>query len=262
MATSINDIENLAKELDNKYPFSRYSTNYGQILREVASRTKVHDIIADISEIVFGISREPYYMSRYKPFLYGYMNELIGNLYEQRGKISMDSFCEAWINIREHENRKLIRERIEQIAVGRGLEVEKTKNDIQRTFEEFENNYKKLKQFTYNSNGYNQYLPLTKKGASLLLEYKFDPYGLPYGLGWSSNIFTEIESEKRKKEEEAKKQKEEERKRKSESKINTIATVVSVIIVLGVMIAIMAAGMENWFIALLFVLLWFKWLYK
>lgn len=69
--------------------------------------------------------------------------------------------------------------------------------DIHKTFHEFEHNYKTLKQFSYGTNGYNQFLPLSKNGAAALLKYKFDPYGLPYGLGWGSNIFTEVEKEQK-----------------------------------------------------------------
>ena len=198
MATAINDIETLIKELDKKYLYSTDKTNYGQLLRGVASRTKVHDIIKDIVTIAYETAKAPYFMSECKQLLYGYMNECIAVLYEKGGRTSLDAFCEAWINIRENENKNTVRERIEQIAKSRGLEVDITKKNIHKTFHEFEHNYKMLKQFSYGSNGYNQYLPLSKNGAALLLEYKFDPYGLPYGLGWSSNIFTEVEREQRK----------------------------------------------------------------
>lgn len=197
MTAPINDIETLKKELDKKYLHSTDSINYGQILSGVASRIKVHDIIKDIVTITSGTSKAPYFMSEYKQFLYGYMNECIADLYEKSGETSMDSFCEAWINIRAHENKKSTRERIEQIAKSRGLEVDKTIKDIHKTFHEFEHNYKTLKQFSYGTNGYNQYLPLSKNGAATLLKYKFDPYGLPYGLGWGSNIFTEVEKEQK-----------------------------------------------------------------
>lgn len=198
MATAINDIDTLIKELDKKYLHSTDKTNYGQLLRGVASRTKVHDVIKDIVTIASETAKSPYFMSEYKQLLYGYMNECIANVYENGGRTTLEGFCEAWINIREHENKNTIRERIEQIAKSRGLDIEKTKKDIHKTFHEFEHNYKMLKQFSYGSNGYNQYLPLSKNGAALLLNYKFDPYGLPYGLGWSSNIFTEVEREQRK----------------------------------------------------------------
>ena len=160
MAISINDIETLIQELDKKYPYSTDKTNYGQILSGVAGRVKVHDIIQDVVTIAGGISKPPYNRVESKQFLYGYMNELIANLYEQKKDSSIDSFCEAWINIRTHENKKAMRERIEQIAKSRGLEVDKTIKDIHKTFHEFEHNYKMLNQFSYGSNGYNQYLPL------------------------------------------------------------------------------------------------------
>ena len=78
------------------------------------------------------------------------------------------------------------------------MEINKTIKDIHKTFHDFEHNYKMLKQSSYETNGYNQYLPLSKNGAALLLKYKFNPYGLPYGLGFSSNIFTEVEKEQSK----------------------------------------------------------------
>ncbi|MBR1463404.1 MAG: hypothetical protein IJ604_08565 [Prevotella sp.] len=263
------DIKALTKDLDDKYPYSTDKSNYGQILSGVASRVKVHDIIQDIVTIAGGISKPPYNKSESKQFLYGYMNELIANLYEQRKDSSLDSFCEAWINIRENENRNTIRGRIEQIANSRGLEVDKTINDITKTFNEFEHNYKMLKQFSYGSNGYNQYLPLSKKGAALLLNYKFDPCGLPYGLGWSSNIFTEVEREKKrkKKEEEEKKRKEDEFKK--ERKKTYITTGIGVVVVLAILTGIVVwfASMDlgsddgtigNWIVAIIVLLAWLK----
>ena len=198
MATPINDVNTLIERIDTKYPFSSDSTNYGQILRGVANKALIHDIIKDIVTTIDGLSKQPYSMTDCKKFLYGYMNECIANLYERRGETTMDCFCEAWINIRTHENKKATRERIEQIAKSRGLEIDKTIKDIHKTFHEFEHNYKMLKQFNYGTNGYNQYLPPSKNGAALLLKYRFDPYGLPYGLGFCSNIFTEVEREQRK----------------------------------------------------------------
>ena len=280
MATAINDIETLIKELDKKYLYSTDKTNYGQILRGVASRTEVHDVIKDIATIAYETAKSPYFMSECKQLLYGYMNECIANVYENGGRTTLDAFCEAWINIRTHENKKTIRERIEQIAISRGLDIEKTQKDIHKTFHEFEHNYKMLKQFSYGSNGYNQYLPLSKNGAALLLKYKFDPYGLPYGLGWGSNIFTEVEREQRKARDidsqdkylnerraywsklSAKEKDEEEKKKKKKSTKETITIVIPGIIFLGILIAIDASGLENWFIAFLLFLLWLKWLYK
>lgn len=233
MATTINNIDTLKKELDKKYPYSTDKTNYGQLLSGVASRTKVHDVIKDIVTIACETAKTPYFMSECKQLLYGYMNECIANLYEKGGRTSLDGFCEAWINIRAHENKNTIRERIEEIAKSRGLDVEKTKNDIQKTFEEFEYNYKQLNQFTYKSNGYNQYLPLSKKGASLLLKYKFDPYGLPYKLGWS-NIFTEVEKDEREKE--AKEA--EEKKKEKEKNIENISIVIGVVVFIAIIVGL------------------------
>ncbi len=189
------EIENIINKINSKYPFSTDKTNYGEILYGVAYRTDVHDIIKDLITVIDGIAKFPYNMSEHRDYLYGYMNTCILNNYEFNEASTLESFCKSYINIRAHKNSDVTRERIVQIATNRGLSVENAANDIRYELDEFEKSYKLLKQFTYNSNGYNQQLVLCKKCAIALLNYKFDPYGLPYGFGFYSNIFTEVKKD-------------------------------------------------------------------
>lgn len=227
MATPINDIDALIERIDTKYPFSSDSTNYGQILRGVASKTLIHDIIKDVVTTIDGISKQPYSMSDCKKFLYGYMNECIAKNFEKTGKPKIESFCEAYINIREHDNAKTVKDRIVQAAIKMELDVEQTKNKIDKTFVEFEGYFRKLLQYPYKSNGYNQYRPLCKTAAAVLQKYKYDPYGLSYDLEYGHNIFTEVSQEqekklieKRRKEREQRRKEEEEKQKSSNLKKN------------------------------------------
>ena len=114
------------------------------MLSGVGNRTEVEDIVGDISTIVFGISREPYYMSEYKDVLYAYMNTCILNNYEFNEDSTLERFCEAYINIRKYENFEEKRWRIVQIAKNRGLSVENSANDIRKKLDEFDKNYNML----------------------------------------------------------------------------------------------------------------------
>ena len=82
-----------------------------------------------------------------------------------------------------------------------------------------------LNRLPYNSNGYNQQLVLCKKYAVDLLNYKFYSYGIPYKLGWCSNIFTEV-----KKELEARKNIDNQPKKKNTVDSKTISNIISIIV--------------------------------
>jgi hypothetical protein len=218
MATPTTDINTFVARIDAKYPFSSDRTHYGTMLRGVASKTVVHDIIKDIVTTIDGISKEPYGMSDGKKFLYGYMNECIAKNFEEAGKPKIECFSEAYINIREHENAKVTKDRIVQAATKMGLDVEQTKNKIDQTFDEFEKNFRKLSQYPYNSNGYNQYLPLCKEAAAVLLRFRYDPYGLPYGIRFGYNLFTEVKKEQEKKQLEKVREEREQRRKMDEKR--------------------------------------------
>lgn len=275
MATPINDIDTLIERIETKYPFSSDSTNYGAMLRGVVSKTIVHDIIKDIVAAIDGISKSPYNMSDCKKFLYGYMNECIAKNFEKAEKPKIESFCEAYINIREHENAKVIKERIVKAAVNMELDVEQTRTQIDQTFDEFERNFKKVLQYPYNSNGYNQYLPLCKTIAAVLLKYKYDPYGLPYDLRYGHNIFTEVKQEqekkligKRRKEREQRRKEEEDRQKEIQFKKEQRSTRTKIIIGITVFVGVIALAIwlgslgggsddgtvMNWFVAIIVLL--------
>ena len=218
MATPTTDINTFVARIDAKYPFSSDRTHYGTMLRGVASKTVVHDIIKDIVTTIDGISKEPYGMSDGKKFLYGYMNECIAKNFEEAGKPKIECFSEAYINIREHENAKVTKDRIVQAATKMGLDVEQTKNKIDQTFDEFEKNFRKLSQYPYNSNGYNQYFPLCKEAAAVLLRFKYDPYGLPYDIRFGYNLFTEVKKEQEKKQLEKVREEREQRRKLDEKR--------------------------------------------
>ena len=278
MAMPINDIDTLIKRIDAKYPFSSDSTNYGQILRGIASKALIHDIIKDIVTTIDGISKQPYSMSDCKKFLYGYMNECIAKNFEEMEKPKIESFSEAYINIREHENAKAIKNRIIKTATNRELDVEQTKTIIDQTFDEFEEYFRKLLQYPYNSNGYNQYLPLCKTAADKLLKYKYDPYGMPYDLRYGHNIFTEVRQEqekrlieKRRKEREQRRKEEEDRQKeiqfKKEQRANMITIIIGIILVVGLVVffiwlASLGSGgdgtVANWILAIILLLAWLK----
>ena len=139
-----NKIEDIIKKINARYPYSTDRRNYGDMLSGVGNRTEVEDIVGDISTIVFGISREPYYMSEYKDVLYAYMNTCILNNYEFNEDSTLERFCEAYINIRKYENFEEKRWRIVQIAKNRGLSVENSANDIRKKLDEFDKNYNML----------------------------------------------------------------------------------------------------------------------
>lgn len=220
-----NKIEDIIKKINARYPYSTDRRNYGDMLSGVGNRTEVKDIVGDISTIVFGISREPYYMSEYKDVLYAYMNTCILNNYEFNEDSTLERFCEAYINIRKYENFEEKRWRIVQIAKNRGLSVENSANDIRKKLDEFDKNYNMLNRLPYNSNGYNQQLVLCKKYAVDLLNYKFYSYGIPYKLGWCGNIFTEVEKEL-----EARKNIDNQPKKKNTVDSKTISNIISIIV--------------------------------
>ena len=85
-----NKIEDIIKKINARYPYSTDRRNYGDMLSGVGNRAEVEDIVGDISTIVFGISREPYYMSEYKDVLYAYMNTCILNNYEFNEDSTLD----------------------------------------------------------------------------------------------------------------------------------------------------------------------------
>ena len=232
MDKKIDDIQTLINEIEKKYPYSTDATDYGRILRDVRSKSDIHNIISDIVRVDSVISKSPYYLSC-QDLLYGYLNQCILNIYKESNSNSLDVFCEAYINIRAHEKALLIKETIIQIAKSRGLEVEGTTLVMNNALEEFNQNFSKLKQYQYNTNGYNQYLASSKKWAAVLINYKFDACGLHYGINsLGSNLFLDVERE-------LEWEKEREKKEKEEILSKIIGLIIAGVILLAIIIGIL-----------------------
>lgn len=236
MDIPINDIDTLIKEIERKYPYSTDSRNFAEYIRGVSSKMSVHDIISTIVTVIDGISKYPYLMSECKSLLYGYMNERLLKWYEDNESLKIESFCEAYINIRDHENKESIKEKIVKIAESRGLIVDNSKVAMKAALNEFNHNYSMLKGFSYKSNGYNQYLPLAKAGAAKLLDYRFDACGLPYSLGSFSNIFKEVRDDRKREKEKEEEKRRQEKEEKDKTTALIVGTIVGVAIIVGLSI--------------------------
>lgn len=215
--TGIKSIEQLIKYLNEKYPMSYDSTNYGKELASMKEMKIASSIVRKCKNIKKGIKESPYNF-RNDNMLWSYLNKCIIECYENNYDPSLKTFCDAYINVRKLGNENNIKQRLIEIAKDREINVAESCRKIDEAWENYFHYMQEIKKYPWNTNGYYQILHKMKAIGKFLIDKNY-VHSLNYWeMEWQSiecDVFYDYCKEK----EEEEKRKEEEIKEKEQERI-------------------------------------------
>lgn len=187
----IKSIEQLIKYLNEQYPYSKDSTNYGEELASMKEMKNVPSMVKKCKRIKYAIRWEPYYF-RNEDMLWTYLNKCIVKCCERSNNISRKFFSNAYINVRDVGNADKVKQKLIEIATSRGLDVSESCRKIDEVWGNYFHYKKEISKYSWDSNGYNQILPKIKAVGAWLTDNNYVPNVDCWALLSSESIETTV----------------------------------------------------------------------
>lgn len=273
----IQNIDQLTRYLDQKYPFSKDPANYSDLIHSMSGNLSLMAIISTCNIIYHGIIQPPYFYypdyNEIKPILLDYYNSCVREWFVRQPTPSLNDFCKAYINIRKGgDTHKLLEEKeaIKEYAISKGLNTASLSLEIDRSLENYQKQKRSILPYAEGTNGYNDRYGKLKETCLYLLDHGYFSTSLTRHFFYDKyidDVEKQIKIEERKKKELEQKKKEEEQKKKDKkrkSRAETISIVIGVIIFIVILFFLVQLPGEIWnWIMGFFLWLWFmKWAFS